>query len=295
MCFKSFELFLEGSLASNCLLGKVKLLKNTCQDSARGVILGHLGDVDSLEGLTFEARRCELKSLVLEHLCVDVTLLKLHVGDLDLVGAILGDLLVLEIVLESLLLGFSLLNDQALLVLLHLHIVLISSEFEFEVHLVDLEVSLSLLGLLPKLHLDTQLLLLLKELRLLKEELLLFFLHLHVDPVKVLLSDVVSLAHLLSDLERVLAAHLIQLGLHFHGVEGCLLAHRLAEVRLHVSKQRLGADLNACDLNGFEPDTPALDSLFHLFGHGVAEKLTVLDHLHDGGVCDAGAHDRLSL
>ena len=165
-----------------------------------------------------------------------------------------------------------------------LHVIL--STFDYE---------LLLFSRLEQSVLDCELLLLLEDLGLLEQEGLLGLLKLLVklDGDDSLL--LVDLSLLLLHFHAGLLLDLVDFATDLLREQGCLLAHRLAVIVLHVGECRLGTDGHSSDLDSLQPDAPSLDYIEHFFVDCVAEELSIGDHLKDCRVCNAAADDSRCL
>jgi len=233
---------------------------------------------------------------VLEHVHVaHVPLLQLLLGLLDLVVVVLLQLLVLQPPGQDRLRTCVLLDSESLLLNLVLHGCLLMCLMILHVILSKFHCELLLFSSLEQPVLDCELLLLLEDLGLLEQEGLLGLLKLLVklDGDDSLL--LVDLSLLLLHFHAGLLLDLVDFATDLLREQGCLLAHRLAVIVLHVGECRLGTDGHSSDLDSLQPDTPSLDYIEHFFVDGVAEELSIGDHLKNCRVCNAAAYDSCRL
>lgn len=85
-----------------------------------------------------------------------------------------------------------------------------------------------------------------------------------VDPLLLLLNTL-----LLGNHKIVFCLLLVELVLDLRAVKRGLAAHIFTELGLQVLEKRPRANLDTGDLDGLEPDAPALDNFEHLLANGV--------------------------
>ena len=271
-------------------LGNIKLAENASQDSATHIIFWHARNVDCREVLARVALLSKFDCLVAKHLRVHVGLLKRQHCSLFFILAILGDLLGLEFELQNFLIGGVFFLDETRLLQSFLDMSLILLKFELEFDIFNLAFLVFFLDVDCDIMLHLDLSLFLHDVAFSALEFLGCFLLLHLDLVNVELLFFSRFSFLLSNLEAILALDLIDLFFDLHLVERGLLSHGLSVVGLQVLEQRLRADGHIGDLDGLQPDAPALDHVKHLLVNGISQQLAVRDHLFDGRVGDAAAH-----